>query len=91
MTTPAISIVEAMRDPELFEAWFTGETWDGWRAVLKAAYCLPMAEAETEFFRTIADRDPPTKPVRELVVHRRKAWGQGFGRQRDRRAFSGAV
>ena len=51
MSGAAISIVEAMRDPALFEAWFTGETWDGWCAVLKAAYCLPMAEAETEFFR----------------------------------------
>jgi len=39
---PAIDIVAAMNDPALFQPWFAGETWDGWRAVLKAAYALPM-------------------------------------------------
>jgi hypothetical protein len=69
----ALNIIEAMTDPALFQGWFAGETWDGWRTILKAAYCLPMDEAETEFFRTIAERDPPTKPVRELwcIVGRR--------------------
>jgi len=61
-----INIIEAMDDPALFKPWFAGETWDGWRTVLKAAYALPMSEEETDFFRTIAERDPPTKPVREL-------------------------
>jgi hypothetical protein len=56
MTTPgpAIDIVAAMNSPALFQRWFPGESWDGWRAVLKAAYALPMSEAEIEFFRTTA-------------------------------------
>jgi len=37
---PAIDIVSAMNDPALFADWFQGESWDGWRAVLKAAYAL---------------------------------------------------
>jgi phage terminase large subunit-like protein len=73
MTSAAISIDEALTDPELFEPWFSGETWDGWRAVLKAAYALPMTGDEVEFFRSVAERDPPKRRVRELwcVVGRR--------------------
>jgi hypothetical protein len=71
--TTTLTIIDAMTDPALFQNWFLGDTWNGWRTVLKAAYGLPMDEAETEFFRSIADRDPPTKPVRELwcIVGRR--------------------
>jgi hypothetical protein len=57
-----LNIIDGMDDRALFEPWFAGDTWAGWRTVLKAAYALPMDEAETEFFRTIAERDPPTKP-----------------------------
>jgi hypothetical protein len=61
-----ISIVAAMDDPGLFEPWFRGASWDGWRAVLRAAFCLPMTAAEVAFFRSVADRNPPPRPVREL-------------------------
>jgi hypothetical protein len=73
MNTPAITIADALTDPELFQPWFPGETWDGWRAVLKAAYALPMTGDEVDFFRTVAQRDPPERRVRELwcVVGRR--------------------
>jgi hypothetical protein len=52
---------------DLFGPYFRGPSWDGWRAVLKAAYALPMTEKELAFFRTIAERDPPRKAVRERV------------------------
>jgi hypothetical protein len=35
-----------MDHPGLFKQWFDGPSWDGWRAVLKAAFCLLMSEAE---------------------------------------------
>ncbi len=77
MSSPiAPSIIDAMNDPGLFEPWFRGQSWDGWRAVLKAVYALPMTDAEIEFFRSIADRDPPKKRVKE-------AWficGRGAGK-----------
>ena len=63
---PARDVVAAMNDPRLFGPWFNGPTWDNWRAVLKAAFALPMTTAEVEFFRTVAERDPPKKRVREL-------------------------
>lgn len=71
--TAAISIIDALDDPALFQRWFPGETWNGWRTVLKAVYGLPMSEDEAEFFRSIAERDPPTKPVKEawFIVGRR--------------------
>ena len=72
----AHGIIDSMDDPELFQPWYRGPSWDGWRVVLKAAYALPMTEAEVAFFRTVAERDPPKKPVRE-------AWficGRGAGK-----------
>jgi hypothetical protein len=50
-----------------FAEWFAGPSWNGWRAILKAAYCLPMNEEELAFFGEVAGgRAPPTKRVREL-------------------------
>jgi hypothetical protein len=74
-TDPApMNIIRAFDDPDLFGKFFTGDSWDGWRAVLKAIYALPMTETETAFFRSVAgDRDAPTEAVREFwaVVGRR--------------------
>lgn len=64
----AIDIVEMMNDPVLFGRWFEGRSWDGWRAVLKAAFALPMTRAERAFFQQVAERDPPRKRVKELWV-----------------------
>ena len=61
-------IITAMEDPRFFQPWFAGPTWDGWRAVLKGAFALPMTQAETEFFHQVAEREPPTKRVRELWI-----------------------
>jgi hypothetical protein len=60
-----VNIVEAMADPVLFEPWFRGRTWDNWRTILKAAFALPMTDIERAFFRTVAERDPPRRRVRE--------------------------
>jgi hypothetical protein len=58
-----------MTDPNLFGRWFTGESWATWRAVLKAAYALPMTTAEVAAFgRVSGGRDPPDRRVRELWV-----------------------
>jgi hypothetical protein len=37
-----------------------------WRSVLKAAYALPMSSAELGQFRSVADRDPPKRQVKQL-------------------------
>ncbi len=63
---PTIDIVRAMNHPAMFQPWFAGPSWDNWRTVLKGAFALPMNASEQAFFRTVAERDPPSKPVREL-------------------------
>lgn len=65
---PALSIIDAMDDPALFQPWFPGETWAGWRTILKAAFGMPLSDDELAFFRTVASRDPPAKPVKEIWI-----------------------
>ncbi len=75
-TAAALTITDCLDDPELFGPWFRGPTWNNWRSVLKACYALPMDEDEKAFFRVVAERDSPKKPVKE-------AWfvcGRGAGK-----------
>jgi hypothetical protein len=52
-----------------FSEWFAGPSWNGWRAILKAAFALPMNDEELGFFGEVAGgRAPPTKRVRELWI-----------------------
>lgn len=73
MNGPPLSIIESLDDPALFAPWFEGPTWAGWRAVLKAAFAIPLSADELTLFRAVAERDPPTSPVKELwcIVGRR--------------------
>jgi hypothetical protein len=75
VTDPApMDIIRALDDPDLFGKFFTGDSWDGWRTILKATFAIPMNEVETAFFKSVAgDRLAPTEAVRELwaVVGRR--------------------
>jgi hypothetical protein len=73
---PALSIIDAMDDPLLFQPWFPGDTWNNWRAILKGIYALPMTADEVGFFRSVADRDPPKKAVREVWL----ICGRGAGK-----------
>lgn len=68
MSAPAATIIEALDDSALLGAAFRGDSWSTWRAILKAAYALPMTAEEIEAFRAVAERDPPTRQVRELVI-----------------------
>ncbi len=63
-----MNLLQAMDDKRLFQPWFKGPSWETWRAVLKAAHALPMTADEAAVFRTVAERDPPAKRVRELWV-----------------------
>jgi hypothetical protein len=62
------SIIEALDDEGGFAPWFRGASWWPWRVVLKAAFALPMVDDEIAFFRSIADRDPPKRRVKELWI-----------------------
>jgi hypothetical protein len=66
--TPTISVSNALRDGRLFGPFFTGPSWSVWTSVLKAAFAERLTDAELETFRTVADRDPPQRRVRELAA-----------------------
>jgi hypothetical protein len=69
LTGGALNIIEAMSAPKLFGPQYQGESWDNWKAVLKAGFGLPMSEEEKAFFDIVAGGRPlPAKRVRELVI-----------------------
>jgi hypothetical protein len=65
---PTFNIVNAMENPALFQRWYDGASWAGWKAILRAAYNLPMSGQDREFFQAVADREPPPQRVKELWV-----------------------
>src|SRR5713101_6943782 len=63
-----LNIVETISDGKLFGPWFSGESWDVWKAILKAAYALPLTAQERAYFRAVAEREPPAQQAREMWV-----------------------
>jgi hypothetical protein len=66
MSGGIISVSAAMTSPQLFNPYFQGSSWDVWRTVLKGA-CRAATEPEHAAFAAVAARQPPQKPVRELI------------------------
>ncbi len=63
------SVIDFIDDPNLLGSSFTGDSWDRWRAVLRAAYALPMTAKDRRLFAEVAgDRAPPQRVVEELVA-----------------------
>src|SRR6266542_780141 len=63
-----ITATAAIEDPNLLGGAFAGPSWATWRAVLRAAEGLPLSHSQREAFRTVADRAPPARRVKELWV-----------------------
>jgi hypothetical protein len=73
----AASIIDFMSDPSLLRSSFEGPSWDRWRAVLRAAFALPMSKRDRELFAEVSgDRAPPRHRVKELIA----AVGRGGGK-----------
>jgi hypothetical protein len=71
------SIIDFITDPTLLRSSFAGPSWDRWRAVLRAAFALPMSRRDLALFAEVSgDRAPPRHRVRELVC----AVGRGGGK-----------
>ena len=73
-TAPALTILDATRDPSLFGPWFQGKSWDAWKAFLAALFGLPINRATLEIYRQHTRRTSvPELPSKEawLVVGRR--------------------
>lgn len=62
-----ITIDRALADHNLLGADLDIDSWSTWRGVLKAAFALPLTDAERETFNEVAGkRALPTQRVREL-------------------------
>lgn len=72
---PAITILDAARDPQLFAPWFKrGGEWASWFTFLSALFGLPMDAEQQRFFRECTQRTAlPDTAFNEawLVVGRR--------------------
>jgi hypothetical protein len=68
-----ITPAAAISDRNLLGSAFAGSSWDLWKICLKAAYGKPLTKVERRRFHSVAERDPPTRQVRELhsIVGRR--------------------
>jgi hypothetical protein len=59
-TTAPITIIDAVRDPNIFGRWFRDrESWAAWFCFLKCLFGLPLDDAELEIFRRCTGRDAP--------------------------------
>ena len=67
-TRRTISIIDAMNDPNLLGAALGDTaTWTRWLSILKAAFALPMSDADIAQFKEVSgNREPPTQRVDEL-------------------------
>ena len=77
-TDSGVTLLHAIRDPQLFAPWFKDpSTWRAWRVVIKALFGLPMMSVERELFTTLTGRStPPTGKAREAwLVKGRRAGG----------------
>jgi len=64
---PTPNLIELMDGP--FRPWFEGDSWNGWRSVIKAVYASPMSDQDIAFFKSVAgDREPPKKRPRETWI-----------------------
>jgi len=68
-----MTIIDAMRDPQLFGSWFRGKSWESWRVFLKALFGLDLAGRELDTFRQFTGRKITPEETTEawLIVGRR--------------------
>jgi hypothetical protein len=62
-----MNIIEAMEGP--FSPWFPGHSWAACKAVLGAAFALPLSDDQLATFKALAGgREPPRRRVKELWI-----------------------
>lgn len=65
-----ITIIEAMRDPDLWRPWFKSESWRPWHSFLKSLFAIPMSDAELSIYKQCTGRTqtPPDEITEAWVV-----------------------
>jgi hypothetical protein len=77
---PAINIIEAIHDQNLFRPFFRDlESWWTWEVFLKALFCLPMESTELGIYQVCTGRQiPPERLPREAWVVAGRRSGKSF-------------
>lgn len=75
-----MNIIDAAHDPKLFARFFRAPvTWASWWVFLKAAFALPMSEAETALFTRCTGRSRPFEtPVSECWAMAGRRSGKSY-------------
>ena len=70
------TIIDTLRDPEVFGPHLKGTTWTVWSTFLCTLFALPMTDEQLAIYRKHTGRNtPPTTPFCEAwLVHRQKRW-----------------
>jgi hypothetical protein len=64
-----VNILDALTDSNVMAEHFSGSSWEPWRAILAAAFGLPLTPEQAEVFSKLSGgREPPQERVRELFV-----------------------
>jgi hypothetical protein len=74
----AITLLNAMQDPKLFEPWFKEQsTWRAWRTVIRALFGLPIADLK--LYQKLTGRTvAPSKQAREAWIVAGRRAGKSF-------------
>ena len=46
-----MTILEVMKDINLFGPWFAGDSWTAWRVLLAGLFGLPMTPGQLEIYK----------------------------------------
>jgi hypothetical protein len=78
---PAVTILQAMTDPELFGSWFSDPSWNSWKTFIKAFAGEAMTAEELVLYTSCTGRESPPRPGEQV----RQAWvccGRRAGKSR---------
>jgi hypothetical protein len=56
----------AFEDPNLLGRYFGADSWRNWRTILRGGNAEPLTRDEAAFFKSVTDRAPPRKRMREI-------------------------
>jgi hypothetical protein len=76
-----ISILDAVRDPKLFEPWFRkrAASWDNWLIFLAALFALPLTPQQLAVYQQCTGRElPPATAVNEVWLCIGRRGGKSF-------------
>ncbi len=86
-----MDIGTAFSDPKVLQPFFAGTSWDGWRAVLRAAFGERMNEGGEGVLSQCGEQRAAAAKGQRALGHCWETLWQGFGRKRSCDAYRGQL